>query len=130
MAGLLLMLRRRAPGRDATGALDATILATGSGLLVARFPVLPNGQHATAPILDRFVALSYPVMDLAPMRVALRMAVARGHRPLSFLFLVVGSMTMFGADAVYLSQSLDDRYVSPWWPQPCCSCWSWPDWRA
>ena len=43
-AGMLLMLRRRAPGRDATGVLDATILATGCGLLVAVFLVLPSGQ--------------------------------------------------------------------------------------
>ena len=113
--GMLLMLRRRAPGRDATGALDATILATGCGLLVAVFLILPNGQDGTLPMLDQFVTLSYPVMDLALLTVALRMSIARGRRPLSFMFLVVGSMTMFGADAIYLLQSLDGTYAPGGW---------------
>ena len=71
---LLMMLRRRSPGRDTLGLLDASILATGLGLVVWVFLVIPNASDSSEPLIGRLVAVGYPVMDVVLLGVAMGFA--------------------------------------------------------
>src|SRR6266508_3064401 len=64
VAGLLLLLRRRSPGRDRDGLLDALIVTTGIGLLAWVFVLGPYVRTAEVSLPVRAVSLAYPLMDL------------------------------------------------------------------
>ncbi len=116
---LLMMLRRRSPGRDTLGLLDASILATGLGLVVWVFLVIPNASDSSEPLIGRLVAVGYPVMDVVLLGVAMRLVTTRGQRPVSFLLLVAGTLCMFGADVAYSLQSLYGTYTAGGWLDMC-----------
>jgi diguanylate cyclase (GGDEF)-like protein/PAS domain S-box-containing protein len=58
-------------------------------------------------------------MDLALLAVAVRLVTARGNRPMSFLLLIAGVMTMFGADVAYGILVLADGYTAGGWLDVC-----------
>jgi diguanylate cyclase (GGDEF)-like protein len=113
--GLGAMLRRRSPGRDLVGLMDAAVLATGVGLIVVVFLVLPNATGSDQSLIGRVVAVGYPLMDLALLAVAVRLVTARGNRPSSFLLLIAGVLTMFAADLGYGVLVLNDAYIAGGW---------------
>src|SRR6266498_4048997 len=90
VAGLLLLLRRRSPGRYRDGLLDALIVTTGVGLLAWVFVLGPYVRTAGLSLPVRAVSLAYPLMDLLVVAVAARLAVAGGARPPAYWLLLSG----------------------------------------
>jgi two-component system cell cycle response regulator len=109
LAGLMLLIRRRAPGRDLPGLVDASVLAVVAALLSWLFLIGPTA-HFEAPTLAKATSLAYPVMDLTLLAVALRLMLGVGRRPLSFFLLSGNLLAFFTADTAYSYQQLEGTY--------------------
>ncbi len=110
VAGLLLLLRRRSPGRDRDGMLDALIITTGIGLLAWVFLLAPYLHTAELTLSVRAVSLAYPVMDLLVVAVAARLAVSGGARPPAYWLLLAGLAGLLAADGWYALEQLHGSY--------------------
>ncbi|OLB81878.1 MAG: diguanylate cyclase [Actinobacteria bacterium 13_2_20CM_2_71_6] len=107
--GLTLLIRRRTPGRDRPGLLDASAIAVVAALLLWLFLIAPEARFAS-PTLVKVVSLAYPVMDLAMLVVGLRMILGAGARPVSFYLLSGNLLAIFTADTLYGYQQLNGAY--------------------
>src|SRR5690349_24845727 len=70
VVALLLLIRRRTPGRDIPGLLDAAVLAVVAAMLSWLYLIAPQAR-ADLPALVKLTSVAYPVMDLATLPVAL-----------------------------------------------------------
>ena len=62
-AGLLVMLRKRAPGGNRDGLLDGLVLAAASTVLAWNFMIAPS-SGVGLPLLQRITGVSYPLGDI------------------------------------------------------------------
>src|SRR6266545_3377768 len=110
VAGLVLLLRRRSPGRDRDGLLDALIVTTGIGLLAWVFVLGPYVRTAGLSLPARVVSLAYPLMDLLVGAVAARLAVGGGARPPAWWLLLASLVGLLAADGQYALAQLHGTY--------------------
>src|SRR6266542_3210296 len=110
VAGLLLLLRRRSPGRDRDGLLDALIVTTGIGLLAWVFVLGPYVRTAELSLPVRAVSLAYPLIDLLVVAVAARLSVAGGARPPAYWLLLASLVGLLAADGWYALAQLHGTY--------------------
>src|SRR6266540_4638835 len=110
VAGLLVLLRRRSPGRDRDGLLDGLIITTGIGLLAWVFVLAPYVRLAELSLAVRLVSLAYPVMDLLVVAVAARLAISGGARPPAYWLLLASLLVLLGADGWYALAVLHGTY--------------------
>jgi diguanylate cyclase (GGDEF)-like protein/PAS domain S-box-containing protein len=101
IAGLVLLVRRRAPGRDWASLIDATIITGGLGLLSWVLLIDPYVRSADLGIFERLVSIAYPVGDVALLAVAVRLAVGAGRRTGAFWLLAGSIVPLIVADALY-----------------------------
>jgi signal transduction histidine kinase len=101
VTGLLLLIRQRGPGRDRACLLDATVIATGVGLLAWVFLIDPYVRNPDLSLVDRLVSVAYPLCDVVLLAVAVRLAVGPGRRPASFWLLAVGVVSLLVSDVLY-----------------------------
>ena len=80
IAGLLLLIRRRNPGRDWASLLDSLIVTIGLALLSWVFLISPYAHDATLHLGTKLVSIAYPLGDILMLGVAVRMAVGGGRR--------------------------------------------------
>jgi two-component system, cell cycle response regulator len=111
VAGLMLLIRRRTPGRDLPGVLDAAVIGVGAAMLSWLFLIAPNAR-LDAPVVVKAFSLAYPVLDLLMLTVALRLILGGGRRPASFYLLTFNMLAFVAADTMYVSQQLDGSYVT------------------
>jgi diguanylate cyclase (GGDEF)-like protein len=109
VAALLLLIRRRTPGRDLPSVIDASVLAVVAALLSWLYLIAPQAR-SEAPLLVKLTSVAYPVMDLAMMAVALRLILGVGRRSPSFYLLTGYLLAIFSADTVYVLQQLNGSY--------------------
>jgi diguanylate cyclase len=62
--GLVLLVRARSPGGDVASVIDATVIATGLGLLSWVFLVKPAATDGSLTILGRVASIAYPTADV------------------------------------------------------------------
>jgi diguanylate cyclase (GGDEF)-like protein len=113
VVGLALLVRRRTPGRDRPGLLDAATIAIAATMLSWLFLISPsiNASVAGSQSLSvEIVSVAYPVMDLAVLAVALRLVFGAGDRPASFVLLVGNLAAILTADTLYVLQQLAGTY--------------------
>jgi diguanylate cyclase (GGDEF)-like protein len=111
VAGLVLLIRLRTPGRDLPAVLDAALVAVVAGMLSWLYLLAPTAQ-TDVPTLAKVTSLAYPMMDLLMFAVALRLILGSGRRPTAFLLLCVNLLAFFTADTVYVLQQLSGTYVA------------------
>jgi PAS domain S-box-containing protein len=99
--GLVLLVRKRSPGRDRGSVLDAAIITGGLGLLSWVFLIVPYFRSHDMGVLERFTSISYPLGDVALLAIAVRLAVGSGRRPLSFWLLAGSIVPLLVADGLY-----------------------------
>jgi signal transduction histidine kinase len=99
-AGLLLLVRERAPGRDVASLIDATIITTGVGLLSWVFLIGPNVRAPDLLLSQRLVSIAYPLCDVLLVAVAVRMW-RGGHGSTASRLLTLGLVALLAADTVY-----------------------------
>ena len=98
--GLLAIIRRRTPGGDRAGLIDACIIATGVGLVAQVYLIGPL-VTADTPWPERAISAAYPVADVALLAVAARLALAGGRRAPGYRFLGVAMACLLAADVGY-----------------------------
>ncbi|HEX3327293.1 MAG TPA: EAL domain-containing protein [Actinomycetota bacterium] len=88
---LLSLVRSRQGGKDIRSLMDATIIATGLGLLSWVFLTKPLLNDDSLNLLQRTTSVLLPVMDILVLALIARLLVVLGARPRSFILL--GSLT-------------------------------------
>ncbi|HSD49679.1 MAG TPA: hypothetical protein VLE71_07610, partial [Actinomycetota bacterium] len=101
IAGVLLLVRRRAPGRDRASLIDSLIVGIGVGTISWVFLIAPYVHDPTLTLVQKFVAMGYPLMDLALLTVAVRLAVGTGERPAAFYLFMAAVGALFVTDSLY-----------------------------
>jgi len=109
--GLLLLIRRRAPGRDLPGLLDAGTLAVVAAMLSWVYLIGPQSRR-DAPVLVELASVGYPVMDLVLLTVALGLLLGAGARPKAFFLLVGWLALILTADTIYVAQQVTGTYAA------------------
>ncbi|WHT16586.1 diguanylate cyclase [Crossiella sp. CA-258035] len=111
VAGLLLLIRMRSPGRDLPGLLDAAVLSVSAGMMSWLYLIGPRAR-LDSPLLVKAASLAYPMMDLAMLAVAIRLIMGGGRRPMAFTLLSTNLLALFAADSLYVLQQLDGSYAA------------------
>ncbi len=101
VAGVLLLIRRRSPGRDREGLIDSLIVAIGVGTISWVYLMGPIAADSTSTVLQRLVGMAYPFMDLILLTVVVRLAIGAGRRNGSFYLMASAAVALFLTDFVY-----------------------------
>jgi diguanylate cyclase (GGDEF)-like protein/PAS domain S-box-containing protein len=101
IAGILLLIRHRTPGRDRDSLIDSAIVAIGLGLLSWEFLMAPYARDFTLTMLVKLTSMAYPFMDVLLLAVVARLALGVGRREPSFYLLVSASIALLATDAAY-----------------------------
>jgi signal transduction histidine kinase len=111
-AGLLLLVRGRAPGRDPASLIDATIIATGIGMLSWVFLIGPYVRLPDLNLPQRLVSVGYPLGDLLLLAVAVRLWRSGGTGAMASRLLAFGLLALLAADTGFgLSVLYDTEHV-------------------
>src|ERR1044072_3423275 len=110
VAGLVLLIRLRTPGRDLPSLIDAALLAVVAGMLSWLYILTPTAQAEAPTLLTKLASLGYPMMDLAMFAVALRLILGGGRRPAAFFLLSTNLLALLAADSIYVLQQLTGTY--------------------
>jgi diguanylate cyclase (GGDEF)-like protein len=98
VVGLMLLIRQRSPGKDRASLLDATIVASGIGLLAWVFLVEPVATDTQSSLLIRLTTTAYPVLDLLLLVLLVRLLVGSGERNAAFRLLTASIVVALVAD--------------------------------
>ncbi len=109
IAGLLLLIRRRSPGRDAASLIDAAMITIGIGLLSWTFLISPY-VRADMPLLQRLVAVAYPLGDVLLLAVAVRLAIGTGRRTPAWWLVATAIVGVLAADSLFVFQQFNGTW--------------------
>lgn len=112
ICGVALMLRSRAAGSDAGDTLDAAIITVGLAIVVWVYLMEPYARDASLSLTERVVSISYPLMDVLLIALAVRMLLSRGARQPAFCFVSASLVLTLVADAIYAALVLNGSYQS------------------
>ncbi|MEX0984405.1 MAG: hypothetical protein WD096_05085, partial [Actinomycetota bacterium] len=106
IAGVIMLIRARTPGRDRASLVDALVLSIGLGTISWVLLISPQvfAQDVTLPI--KLTSMAYPMADILLLAAAIRLAVGAGRKPASFWLMTAAVVTLFATDAVYGWMSL------------------------
>ncbi len=110
--GLMLVIRRRTPGRDVTALLDALTVVTGLGLLAWSFLVVAYLDHPSMSTATKLSLLGAPVLDVVLVALAVRLA-GGGPRTTSFALVMTGLTALFASDTLFALGMLSAGYRNP-----------------
>jgi diguanylate cyclase len=109
-AGLVLVYRKQAPGRQWANLIDALIIATVVGMLAWTFLMEPHAQAQSRPLLDRLISIAYPLMDLVLLVAVLRLWLTSEKRLPAYYLLNTSLAFLLIADTAYAVALLADTY--------------------
>jgi diguanylate cyclase (GGDEF)-like protein/PAS domain S-box-containing protein len=101
IAGILILVRRRTPGRDRDSLIDSLIVTVGVGLLSWEFLIAPYARDYTLSLPVKLVSMAYPMMDMLLLAVVVRLSVGAGRRAPAFYLLVFGALALLATDSAY-----------------------------
>ncbi|RJK95334.1 EAL domain-containing protein [Vallicoccus soli] len=99
--GMYWLVRGRRPGRDRAALLDASVVATGVGVLAGVFVLLPLAVDDELALLGKLVASAYPLGDLLVLAMLVRLASTPGASTPAFRLLAGSFTASLVADAAY-----------------------------
>jgi PAS domain S-box-containing protein len=99
--GLLLLIRRRNPGRDRDSVIDSLIVAIGIGTVQWVFLMSPVAHDSQATLIQKLVGMAYPFMDLVLLTAVVRLAIGAGKRAPSMYLMGAAALALFLTDTVY-----------------------------
>ncbi len=101
-AGILLLVKRRSPGRDRAALLDALIVTTAAGLTSWVFIIEPTIDGTDLTTSASLVTTAYPLMDILLLGAATRLWFSLDSgRNTSARFIVVALVGVLIADTAY-----------------------------
>jgi len=98
---MVLLVRTRTAGRDRVSWIDATIVASGFGLLSWIFLMAPTASSNDLSWVGRLVALAYPVWDVLFLALLVRLLAGLGARLPALRLLAGASALWLVYDTVY-----------------------------
>ena len=101
VGGLLLLIRRRNPGRDRDSVIDSLIVAIGVGTVQWVFLMSPVAHDFNSTLIQKLVGMAYPFMDLILLTAVVRLAVGAGRRAPSMYLMGAAALALFLTDTVY-----------------------------
>ena len=101
IAGILMLVRRRSPGRDRESVIDSLIVAIGVGVISWVFLMAPTAADSASTVLQKLTSMGYPFFDLVLVTVVVRLVIGGGRRGLSFYLLPAAALSLFLTDFVY-----------------------------
>jgi diguanylate cyclase (GGDEF)-like protein/PAS domain S-box-containing protein len=101
IGGLLLLVKRRTPGRDRASLVDALIVTISMGLLSWEFLIVPYLRDPSLSMPQLLTSVAYPMMDILVLAVAARLWSDRGVRNASFHLLSLSLVPLLLADTLY-----------------------------
>jgi diguanylate cyclase (GGDEF)-like protein/PAS domain S-box-containing protein len=101
VGGLLLLIRRRNPGRDRDSVIDSLIVAIGVGTVQWVFLMSPVAHDSTSTMLQKLVGMAYPFMDLILLTAVVRLAMGAGRRAPSMYLMGAAGLALFLTDTLY-----------------------------
>ena len=101
VAGLLLLIRRRNPGRDWASLVDSLIVTIGLALLSWVFLIAPYAHDTALHLGTKLVSIGYPLGDILMLGVAVRMAVGAGRRSPAYYMMIAAIAAVLVTDSVY-----------------------------
>ena len=110
IAGLLLLIRDRSPGRDWASLVDAMIVTVGLALLSWVFLIAPYADDTTLDLGTKVVSIGYPLGDILILGIAVRMAVGGGRRSPAYYMMIAGIAALVVTDSIYGWISLHGMY--------------------
>ncbi|HEX9124006.1 MAG TPA: EAL domain-containing protein [Actinomycetota bacterium] len=99
--GILLVIRRRTPGKDRASLLDSLIVALGIGAISWAFLMSPVAHDPDSTVIQKVVSMAYPLLDLVLLTLVVRLAVGTGRRALSFFLMAGATFALFYTDFIY-----------------------------
>ncbi len=109
--GLLLLVRRRSPGRDWSSLIDSLMIAIAVGTLSWVFLIAPYWHDGESGLLTKLTSMAYPIMDLIVITVAIRLAIGAGGRSTSLRLMLAAGITLIVTDSLYGWSLLHEAYV-------------------
>jgi hypothetical protein len=110
IAGLLLLIRRRSPGRNIPSLIDATMITVGVGLLSWVFLIAPYVHARELSLAQRLVSIAYPLGDVLVLAVATRLAIGTGRRPPAWWLVAASILAVLVADSLFLFLQLNGTW--------------------
>ena len=101
VGGLLLLIRRRNPGRDRDSVIDSMIVAIGVGTMQWVFLMSPVAHDSASTLLQKLVGMAYPFMDLVLLTVVIRLAMGAGKKAPSLYLMGAAALSLFLTDTLY-----------------------------
>jgi diguanylate cyclase (GGDEF)-like protein/PAS domain S-box-containing protein len=101
VAGLLLVVRSRMPGRDMGSLIDSLIIAIGVGTVSWVLLLAPIASAADSTLDQKLIGMAYPILDLVLLGVVVRLLVSAGRRPASLYLLTAAALSVLVTDSVY-----------------------------
>jgi hypothetical protein len=98
IVGYAILIRTRSPGRDRASLIDATVIATGVGMLAWVFLASPYSVDASLPLVERFLSMLYVVLDVLVLALVIRLAIGGGDRSRAYLLMAAGWLVLVAAD--------------------------------
>jgi diguanylate cyclase (GGDEF)-like protein/PAS domain S-box-containing protein len=111
-AGLLVLARARSNGGDRAAFLDAAILAIGLGVVSWVFLMAPYVEDPALSLLERSVAVAYPLADVLVLGILARFLAAPGARSTAYYLFGLSMVLMLICDIAYGVTDLAGTYES------------------
>lgn len=109
---LVLLRRRRAVQREWGSLIDATIVSVSLGVLSWVYLMAPYATDPALTLLERLVAIAYPLMDVLLLVVAVHLLLTPGGRSPTYALLALGYGLTLLADAGYGYMLLHGGYTT------------------
>jgi diguanylate cyclase (GGDEF)-like protein len=109
--GLVLLIRARTPGRDRASLIDATIIATGLGLLSWVFLMKPAATDSTLTVVGRVISIAYPAADVLLLALVARLLVGAGVHNTAFRLLAGSLLIMLAGDVGFVVLAQADAFT-------------------
>jgi diguanylate cyclase (GGDEF)-like protein/PAS domain S-box-containing protein len=111
LAGIVLLVRRRSPGRDRAALLDALIVTTAAALTSWTFIIEPTLSGTDLDTAASLVTAGYPLMDVLLLGAATRLWFALDSgRNTSMRFLVATLVGVLVSDTAYAYLTITDDW--------------------
>ncbi|NRQ49633.1 putative bifunctional diguanylate cyclase/phosphodiesterase [Aeromicrobium stalagmiti] len=100
-AGIFVLIRRRGARLDVPGALDSAIVVAGLGLISWAWIAGPIVAASDVPVLERAVAVAYPISDILLLTMLARLVAASPASSAAFRLLVGAVSVQIIADTAW-----------------------------
>ena len=101
IAGVILLIRARTPGRDRASLVDASMLSVALGTVSWVLLISPQIYAEDVPLSVKLTSMAYPMADVLLLAAVIRLAVGAGRKSVSFWLMTGAFVTLFATDAIY-----------------------------